>query len=150
VKGWTKDGERVDLLDWQEKEIRAYMEWADTVHRPSRFMFSDQAVKDPQQVLACTIDRMRDCRKETGNWFPGEKTMRRFRVYRKSPPQGYREGGTANAPDEPQFEGVVFSDGSVCVRWLTAYRSHSVWASLEDLEKVHGHPEYESRWEWLG
>lgn len=74
--------------------------------------------------------------------------MRRFRAYRKSPPEGYVENDYANAPDEPQFEGVVFSDGSVCVRWLTEFRSHSIWNSLGDLEKVHGHPEYESVWEW--
>ncbi len=75
--------------------------------------------------------------------------MRRFQVYRPSPPGEYYEKGTANAPDEVQFEGVVFSDGSVCVRWLTEYRSHSLWACLEDLEKVHGHPEYGSIWNWL-
>lgn len=75
--------------------------------------------------------------------------MRRFQVYRLNPPQGYRESDTANDPEKPQFEGIVFSDGSVCVRWLTAYRSHSLWACLEDLEAVHGHPEYDSAWEWL-
>ena len=75
--------------------------------------------------------------------------MRRFRAFRPSPPQEYYEQGTANPPDEPQFEGIVFSDGTVCVRWLTEFRSHSLWASLEDLEKVHGHPEYGSYWTWL-
>ena len=75
--------------------------------------------------------------------------MRRFRVYRPNPPEGYRESGTANPPDQVQFEGVVFSDGTVTVRWLTQFRSHSVWASLGELEKVHGHPEYGSIWEWL-
>jgi hypothetical protein len=75
--------------------------------------------------------------------------MRRFKVYRPSPPEGYLENGTANPPDEVQFEGVVFSDNSVCVRWLTEFRSHSLWACLADLEKVHGHPEYGSIWEWL-
>jgi hypothetical protein len=28
------------------------------------------------------------------------------------------------------------------MRWLTAYRSHSVWASYADFYRVHGHPEY--------
>jgi hypothetical protein len=28
------------------------------------------------------------------------------------------------------------------IRWLTAYRSHSVWACWEDFYQVHGHPEY--------
>jgi len=75
--------------------------------------------------------------------------MRRFACWRPDPPAEYREKGTANPPHQPQFEGVVFSDGTVCVRWLTAYRSHSVWASWDDLLAVHGHPEYGTRIEWL-
>lgn len=75
--------------------------------------------------------------------------MRRFKVYRPNPPEGYRESGSANAPDEVQFEGVVFSDGTVAVRWLTAYRSHSIWDSWDSLEKVHGHPEYNTKVEWV-
>ncbi len=78
MKGWTKDGTRVDLLPWQEKEIRAYMHWVDGSCNPpfSRFMYSDQAVRDPDQVLACTIDRMRDCHRKTkqGTGFPGRRT----------------------------------------------------------------------------
>jgi hypothetical protein len=35
------------------------------------------------------------------------------------------------------------------VRWLTEFRSHSIWASWDDLEKVHGHPEYGTVIEWL-
>jgi len=75
--------------------------------------------------------------------------MRRFQVYRMSPPAEYLEQGTANPPDEVQFEGAVFTDGTVAVRWRTEFRSTSLWASLEDLERVHGHPEYKTRWEWL-
>ena len=75
--------------------------------------------------------------------------MRRFHCYRPSPPQEYYEQGVANAPDEVQFEGVVFSDGKCAVRWLTDFRSISVWDSYADLEKVHGHPEYGTRIEWL-
>lgn len=75
--------------------------------------------------------------------------MRRFRVYRPTPPEGYREQGAANPPDQVQFEGVVFSDGWCAVRWLTDFRSVSVWASFTDLEKIHGHPEYGTVWEWL-
>jgi hypothetical protein len=75
--------------------------------------------------------------------------MRRFRCYRPNPPSGYREQGAANAPDEVQFEGVVFSDGTCAVRWLTEFRSHSVWSSWEDLERIHGHPEYGTVIEWL-
>ncbi len=75
--------------------------------------------------------------------------MRRFVCYRPQPPAEYYEQGTANPPDEPQFEGVVFSDGTVAIRWLTQFRSHSVWASWADAEAVHGHPEYGTRIEWL-
>ena len=75
--------------------------------------------------------------------------MKRFRCYRPNPPAGYRESGAANAPDEVQFEGVEFSDGRVAVRWLTEFRSMSVWESFADLEKIHGHPEYGTVIEWL-
>jgi hypothetical protein len=75
--------------------------------------------------------------------------VRRFRCYRPSPPPEYYAQGAANPPDEIQFEGVVFSDGTCAVRWLTEFRSHSVWASYADLEKIHGHPEYGTVIEWL-
>lgn len=75
--------------------------------------------------------------------------MRRFTCYRPNPPQEYYEQGAANAPDEVQFEGVEFSDGTVCVRWLTEFRSHSVWSSMADLERIHGHPEYGTVIKWL-
>lgn len=75
--------------------------------------------------------------------------MRRFRVYRPNPPEHYREGGFANAPDEVQFEGVEFSDGTVAVRWMTECRSTSIWNTLDDLMTVHGHPEYGTIVNWL-
>lgn len=75
--------------------------------------------------------------------------MRRFRCYRPNPPEGYRESGAANASDEVQFEGVVFSDGTVCQRWLTPHGSHAIWRSWDDLDKIHGHPEYGTVIEWL-
>ena len=53
-----------------------------------------------------------------------------------------------NPPEEVQFEGVVFSDGKVAVRWLTARRSVAVWDSLEDMLAIHGHPEYGSELVW--
>lgn len=68
--------------------------------------------------------------------------MRRFEVYRPEPPADYAPKGAANSPDAVQFEGVIFSDGTCVVRWLTEYRSHSVWNSFSDLMKIHGHPEY--------
>lgn len=74
--------------------------------------------------------------------------MRRFTCYRPNPPEDYYAAGAANPPDQPQFEGVVFSDGTVVLRWMTEYRSHSVWASMEDMLAIHGHPEYGTRIEF--
>lgn len=75
--------------------------------------------------------------------------MKRFIGYRPSPPEDYRAKGAANAPDEAQYEGVVFGDGTVAVRWLTEFRSHSIWASYDDFYKIHGHPEYGTIIKWL-
>jgi len=74
--------------------------------------------------------------------------MRRFQFYRENPPAEYYDTGAANPPDIPQFEGVIFGDGTVCQHWLTA-QSHVIWQSFADLIKIHGHPEYGSRIEWL-
>ena len=75
--------------------------------------------------------------------------MRRFRCFRKTPPPEYAEAGAANPPDEAQFEGVQFSDGTVCLRWLTAHKSHSVWASFDEMMAIHGHPEYGTEIVWI-
>lgn len=75
--------------------------------------------------------------------------MRRFEGYRPNPPADYIARGIAAPADEPQYEGVVFSDGTVCVRWMTEYQSHSVWSSWEPFFHVHGHPEYGTRIDWL-
>jgi len=75
--------------------------------------------------------------------------MRRFRMFRKADLSATHNEKQVNPPDEPQFEGVVFSDGSVAVRWLTGVQSTSVWDSFEDLMEIHGHPEYESVLEWI-
>lgn len=68
--------------------------------------------------------------------------MRRFVCYRPNPPAEYYEQGTANPPNEVQFEGVIFSDGSVAIRWRTEFKSTSLWACMADALQVHGHPEY--------
>lgn len=73
--------------------------------------------------------------------------MRCFTMYRRAIP-GTHDDNQANPPNEPQFEGVVFSDGRVAVRWLTAKRSVSVWDSMEDMLAIHGHPEYGSELVW--
>jgi hypothetical protein len=75
--------------------------------------------------------------------------MKFFRTYRALDISATHDANQVNPPDEPQFEGVVFSDGSVALRWLTACRSTSVWSCLEDAMKIHGHPEYGTRIEWF-
>ena len=75
--------------------------------------------------------------------------MKTFTVYRKVIPDHHNED-QANPPEKPQFEGVVFSDGTVAIRWLTARPSVSFWANLKDLMAVHGHPEYGTEVVWHG
>lgn len=75
--------------------------------------------------------------------------MKRFIMYRRAVPSETHNTDQANPPDEVQFEGVIFSDGKVAVRWLTARRSTSVWESMEDLLIIHDHPEYKSELIWL-
>lgn len=70
--------------------------------------------------------------------------MRNFQVYRPNQPEGREAQGLGNAPDEVAFEGTIFSDGTVAVRWLTQYGSTAHFNSLEDLLAVHGHPDYNS------
>lgn len=74
--------------------------------------------------------------------------MRLFTMYRKNVPTETHDENQRNAPDDPQFQGVVFDDGRVAVRWLTAKRSVSVWDNLEDMLAIHGHPEYGSELVW--
>lgn len=75
--------------------------------------------------------------------------MKRFTAYRRN----LAERGThtelqRNADDEPQFEGVIWTDGTVTLRWLTACKSTSVWNNLEDMLNIHGHPEYGTEIIW--
>ena len=65
--------------------------------------------------------------------------IKRFTVYRKGDLSETHSELHVNPPDEPQFEGGVFSDGRVALRWLTPLRSTSTWDSLEDALGVHGH-----------
>lgn len=65
-------------------------------------------------------------------------------MYRRDMTNTTHDANQKNAPDEPQFEGVIFTDGSVAIRWRTAIHSTSVWASMDDMLKIHGHPEYGS------
>lgn len=79
----------------------------------------------------------------------GAQVMRRFVMYRLADLSATHNALQANPSEEPQFEGVVFTDGKVAIRWLTQCRSTSVWDSFEDVMAIHGHPEYESKLIWL-
>lgn len=75
--------------------------------------------------------------------------IKRFTAYRRN--MDNRETHTdlhKNPETEPQYEGVIWSDGTVTIRWLTPLRSHSIWNCLNDLLGVHGHPEYGTEIEW--
>lgn len=74
--------------------------------------------------------------------------MKTFTMYRKADLSATHSKEAFNPPDEPQFEGVIFSDGCCVIHWLTSIRSVSVWDSLEDMLVIHGHPEYESELVW--
>lgn len=65
--------------------------------------------------------------------------MRRFTVYRRGDLSATHNADQANPPDEPQFEGVVFSDGTVAQRWLTAVRSTAIWIDFDSMWRIHGH-----------
>lgn len=73
---------------------------------------------------------------------------RAFVGYRPQPPQEYVDKGITNAGGDADYEGAVFSDGTVVIRWLTQFRSHSVWADWNSFYQVHGHPEYGTRIEF--
>lgn len=75
--------------------------------------------------------------------------MRRFQGLRPCPPQEYVDKNLTSAGTAPDFEGVVFSDGTVALHWCGQYKSHSVWASWDDFHHVHGHPEYGTVINWL-
>lgn len=71
-----------------------------------------------------------------------QTVMRTFTGSRPAPPAEYTEKGITNSGALPDYEGVIFSDGTVVIRWMTTFRSHSVWADWFSFYQVHGHPEY--------
>lgn len=77
--------------------------------------------------------------------------MQRFTVYRPNLSALVAAGHVQlttdqrNADDQPQYEGVIWSDGSCTLRWRTAVASTSVFPSFADMIKIHGHPEYGTR-----
>lgn len=78
--------------------------------------------------------------------------MKTFTVYRTQAKElkSEFEQDNYNEADQPQFEGVEFTDGYVVIRWLTPNKSSSFWDSMETLKKVHiyAHPDYGTRIEW--
>lgn len=69
--------------------------------------------------------------------------MERFTAYRRNLAiRGTHTPDQANPDDAPQYEGVIWTDGTVTLRWLTTKTSTSVWSCLQDMLDVHGHPEY--------
>lgn len=76
--------------------------------------------------------------------------MRRFIGYRPNPRPEYIDAGlTNNSEKVADYQGVIFDDGTVALRWLTEYRSTSVWPDYDSFYKVHGHPEYGTIIDWL-
>lgn len=71
--------------------------------------------------------------------------MKTFTVYRRGDLSETHNSDQVNPPDEPQFEGVVFGDGTCVIRWMTAGRSTSVWSSFEEMWKIHGHDDPNSK-----
>jgi hypothetical protein len=67
---------------------------------------------------------------------------RTFTGTRMNPPSSYLDRGITPADGTPDYEGAQFTDGTVVIRWRTAYRSTSVFASFREFYAVHGHPEY--------
>jgi hypothetical protein len=45
-------------------------------------------------------------------------------------------------------EGVVFTDGTVVIRWTVEYRSTAIYASVADLMAIHGH-DGSTRMHWV-
>lgn len=80
--------------------------------------------------------------------------MIRFTAYRRDMSKLVAAGRVAhteyqrNADDVPQYEGVVFEGGKCVLHWLTSVGSVSVFDSLLDALRIHGHPEYGTEIVW--
>lgn len=57
---------------------------------------------------------------------------RRFQLDRREDATGVSGTGVV-------AEGVQFTDGSAALRWLSRYTSTAAYASMADLEAIHGH-----------
>lgn len=81
--------------------------------------------------------------------------IQRFTAYRRNLSELVEAGKTQHSPsqynpgDVPQFEGVVFPDGTTVIKWLTAAKSISIFSCLKEMLIIHGHPEYGTDFVWL-
>ncbi len=67
--------------------------------------------------------------------------MKRFHLIRQVDVSNFSGTGTV-------VEGIMFSDGSCAVRWLTKYTSWAIYNSIEDVIAIHGH-EGATNVEWI-
>lgn len=58
--------------------------------------------------------------------------MQRFRLHRFIDATGYSGTGAV-------VEGIIFSDNSVVIRWLTKESSIGIYNSIESFLRIHGH-----------
>ena len=58
--------------------------------------------------------------------------MQRFRLIRFVDSTGYSGTGSI-------VEGIIFSNGSVVIRWLTETSSIGIYDSIESFLSIHGH-----------
>jgi hypothetical protein len=62
----------------------------------------------------------------------GISQLRRFLLKREQDPTGISGTGIV-------AEGALLSDGRCVVHWLTDYASINIYATVEDMEALHGH-----------
>lgn len=58
--------------------------------------------------------------------------MRLFQLHRDIDASGVSGTGIVT-------EGVQFTDGSVAMRWMSEHTSTAIYASISDVQAVHGH-----------
>lgn len=61
-----------------------------------------------------------------------DPSMRIFYLYREEDVTGTSGTGTV-------AEGIIFTDGACALRWRTTVASTAIYASIEDVETIHGH-----------
>jgi hypothetical protein len=113
--------------------------------RTDAVLASDHYAKDLLE-LARTLERELAALRSDGMV---RTQIKRFTAYRRNISQRDTHNELQKNPDDqPQYEGVIFTDGSVALRWRTAIHCTSVWSSLQDALSIHGHPEYGSEIVW--